>query len=100
MAQGQTRGGHEEPYAEISAAQAAQQGLRQVVGLTGKDAVGVVSVEPIDEGWRVAVEVVEDRRVPASTDMLSIYEADLDLGGDLLGCQRTRRYQRGKADGG
>ncbi len=89
----------EEPYTEVTAAQAAREGLRQIVGLTGKDAVGVVSVKPTDDGWRVAVEVVEDHRIPASTDLLSIYEADLDMTGDLLGCHRTRRYQRGKADG-
>lgn len=90
----------DEEYEEVSAAQAAQEGLRQIVGLTGKDPIGVVSVEPTDDGWRVGVEVVEDRRIPASSDLLSIYEAELDMAGSLIGYQRRRRYQRGKADGG
>lgn len=90
----------QDQYTEVSAAQAAQEGVRQVAGLTGKEAIGVVSIEAIDEGWRVGVEVVEDHRIPASTDMIGVYEADLDLAGALIGCQRTRRYQRGKADGG
>jgi hypothetical protein len=90
----------DEDYDEVSAAEAAQEGLRQIVGLTGKEAIGVVSVEATDDGWRIGVEVVEDRRIPASTDLLSIYEADLDMTGSLIGYQRKRRYQRGKADGG
>lgn len=90
----------EEEYAEMSAAEAAREGLRQIVGLTGKDPLGVVSVQPTNDGWLIGVEVVEDHRIPASTDLLGLYEVELDLAGGLLGYQRSRRYQRGKADGG
>jgi hypothetical protein len=100
MAHEDDRSYADEEYEEVSAAEAAQEGLRQIVGLTGKDPIGIVSVEPTDDGWRVGVEVVEDHRIPMSADLLSIYEAELDLAGSLVGYQRTRRYQRGKADGG
>ncbi|MFU8874866.1 gas vesicle protein [Micromonospora sp. SL4-19] len=88
----------EEDYEEISAAEAAREGLRQIVGLTGKDPLGVTSIEPTDDGWRIGVEVVEDHRIPASTDLLGLYEVELDLTGSLLAYRRTRRYQRGKGD--
>lgn len=84
----------------ISAAEAAREGLRQVVALTGRDPLGITSIQPIDDGWLVGVEVVEDHRIPASTDLLGLYEVELDLAGGLLGYRRTRRYQRGKGDGG
>jgi hypothetical protein len=84
---------------EISAAEAAREGLRQIVALTGKEPLGVTSIEATDDGWLVGVEVVEDSRIPTSTDLLGLYEIDLDLAGDLLGYRRTSRYQRGKGDG-
>ncbi|MGR6322446.1 gas vesicle protein [Micromonospora soli] len=88
----------EDDYEEISAAEAAREGLRQIAGLTGKDPLGITSIQPTDDGWLVGVEVVEDHRIPASTDLLGLYEVELDLAGSLLGYRRTRRYQRGKGD--
>ncbi|MEH1055710.1 gas vesicle protein [Micromonospora sp. CPCC 206171] len=90
----------DEDYEPVSAAEAAREGLRQLVGLTGKDPLGVTSIQPTDDGWLVGVEVVEDHRIPASTDLLGLYEVELDMAGGLLGYRRTRRYQRGKGDGG
>ncbi|WP_089157453.1 gas vesicle protein GvpO [Micromonospora sp. NBS 11-29] len=99
-------GGGEDRYLDehdeeaISAAEAAREGLHQVVALTGKDPLGVTSIQPTDDGWLVGVEMVEDHRIPASTDLLGLYEVELDMTGVLLGYRRTRRYQRGKGDGG
>jgi hypothetical protein len=102
------RGGREEPdryaddedYEPVTAAEAAREGLRQIVGLTGKDPLGITSIQPTDDGWLVGVEVVEDHRIPASTDLLGLYEIELDMAASLLGYRRTRRYQRGKGDVG
>ncbi|MGC1214394.1 MAG: gas vesicle protein, partial [Micromonospora sp.] len=92
---------YEEEYVEgVSAAEAAREGLRQIAALTGKDPLGTTSLESIEEGWLVGVEVVEDHRIPASTDLLGLYEVELDVEGGLLGYRRLRRYQRGKGDGG
>jgi Gas vesicle synthesis protein GvpO len=82
------------------AARAAQLGLRQIGELTGKRPEGVTGVEPGEDGWIVGVEVVEDRRVPSSADILAIYEAELDTNGDLLSYRRVRRYARGRGDDG
>lgn len=82
----------------LTAAQVAQQGLRQITELTGKQTEGVTGVEPAEDGWIVGVDVVEDRRIPSSTDLLATYEAELDMDGELLSYRRIRRYTRGRGD--
>jgi hypothetical protein len=57
----------------------------------------MTAVKPTDDGWIVELEVVTDRRIPSSADMLALYEIELDVDGELLGYQRTRRYIRGQA---
>jgi hypothetical protein len=85
---------------ELTAAEAGRYGLRQIAELTDKETEGVTGVEPSDDGWLVTVEVVEDRRIPSSTDVLSTYEAELGLDGELIAYRRVRRYSRGRGDDG
>ncbi|BCL14285.1 gas vesicle protein GvpO [Micromonospora sagamiensis] len=89
---------YEEEAEPITAGEAARVGLRQVSQLTGRDPSGVISVQPTGDGWRVGVELVEDHRIPASTDLLGLYEVDLDADGEVLSFRRVRRYQRGKGE--
>jgi hypothetical protein len=84
----------------LSAAEAAATGARHVAELTGKEVTGVTSVRPADDGWVVGVEVVEDHRIPSSTDLLALYEAEVAADGTLMAYQRRRRYSRGQGDGG
>jgi hypothetical protein len=84
----------------LSAARAAQAGLRLITDLTGREVAGVTSLEPAGRGWVVGVEVIEDRRIPSSTDVLALYEAKIDETGELLASDRKRRYARGKGDVG
>ncbi len=81
----------------LPAAAAAEAGLRQIAALTGKSPEGVTGVEPTEDGWLVSVEVLEDRRVPSSGDILALYAAELDLDGSLLAYRRARRYSRNHA---
>jgi hypothetical protein len=81
-----------------TASAAAAKALRYVGELITSDPVGVTSVEPAEDGWLVEVEVIEERRIPSSADMLALYEIELDSGGALLAYRRTRRYSRGRAD--
>ncbi len=53
-----------------------------------------------ESGWTVTVEMLEDRRIPSSTDILATYEAELDDDGELLGYRRVRRYSRGLGNDG
>jgi hypothetical protein len=82
----------------LSAAEAGREGLRNISELTGKDPEGVTGVTRSEDGWLVTVEVVEDRRIPSSTDVLSTYETEITDDGELLSYQRVRRYARGRGD--
>jgi hypothetical protein len=82
----------------LTAAKAGQAARRQIAELTGKDSEGVTGIEPADDGWMVGVEVVEDRRVPSSVDILATYEVELDTGGELVSYRRVKRYTRGHGD--
>ncbi len=79
----------------LGAATAGQAGLRHIAELTARETEGVTRVRPEGDGWLVGVEVVEDRRIPSSGDILALYEAELDADGDLLSYQRLKRYRRG-----
>ncbi|MFG2892514.1 gas vesicle protein [Streptomyces sp. NPDC048248] len=59
---------------------------------------GVSAVRRTDDGWCVAVEVLELERIPDTTSLLASYDVLLDQEGQLLEYYRTRRYRRGAAD--
>ncbi|MEV0198622.1 gas vesicle protein GvpO [Nonomuraea sp. NPDC050691] len=84
----------------LSASTAGEAGLRHIAELTSREPEGVTLVKPSDGGggWTVGVEVVEDRRIPSSGDILALYEAELDEEGGLLSYRRLRRYRRGSGD--
>jgi Gas vesicle synthesis protein GvpO len=87
-----------EDWRPLSAGEAGREGLRQITELTGKEPEGVTGVAQSQDGWLVTVEVVEDRRIPSSSDILSTYETEIDDDGELLSYRRTRRYARGRGD--
>lgn len=82
----------------LSASTAGTAGLRHIAELTSKDTEGVTLVRPWEDGWLVEVEVVEDRHIPSTGDMLSLYQAEMDPTGKLLSYRRVRRYRRGRPD--
>lgn len=82
-----------------SAGTAARKAAAEVADLTGRAPESVVSVQRNDDGWLVGVEVVEVHRIPDTTDILAIYEAQLDQTGELISYHRKRRYPRGQGDG-
>jgi hypothetical protein len=73
----------------------AREGARQLAELTGREVEGVVGFSRSEDGWTVEVEVLELSRIPNTTDVLAIYQLDLDEDGELDGYRRTRRYTRG-----
>ena len=81
----------------ISAREAAQLAPEYFTEITNRRRERTTGVEATDEGgWTVEVEVVEDRRIPSTADILALYEIELDGDGELLAWQRTRRYMRGQ----
>ena len=92
--------GHEAPRhgSSFTAKQAARAALRQIIELTDKQAESITGVERKEEGWTVSIEVVEDRRIPSSADILATYETRIDEDGELMSYRRVRRYSRGRGD--
>jgi hypothetical protein len=80
---------------QSSPAELAQAAARQLNGLTGHEVEAVTGLERTDDGWTVQVEVVELRRIPSTTDVLAIYDIQVDGHGDLQGYRRVDRYSRG-----
>lgn len=89
----------EGPTERGDVATAAQAGRRLIAAVTGKEPEGVTSVEPTDTGWVIEVEVLEDRHIPSSADVLALYEVEVDADGTLLSYRRTERYTRGRGGG-
>ncbi len=72
----------------------AERAKQQLAELTSL-ALGTVSaMSHDDEGWHVAVDMIELRKIPDSTDVLAVYEALLNDKGELLTYKRVRRYRR------
>lgn len=83
----------------LTLAEAARLGMRQIADFTGRSPEGVTSVEPAENGWFVEVEVLEDKHIPSSSDILGLYEVVIDQEGALESYRRLRRYARGRAIG-
>lgn len=67
----------------------------QCIGeLTDKPCRGATSVLPSDDGWIVEVEIVEDERIPSTTDILGLYKVEIRRDGAVASYQRIRRYWR------
>ena len=82
----------------MTAAEAAKAALREIAELTAKQPEGVTEVERTEDGWTVGIELVEDQRIPSSSDILATYETTIDADGELLSYRRVRRYARGRGD--
>jgi hypothetical protein len=82
----------------MTAADSIRAAVTQFRTLTGREPDGVTGVRKTPDGWSVLVDVVELERIPATTTVLATYRVDLDPTGELLACERLRRYTRGTTD--
>jgi hypothetical protein len=94
---GGSRNGTGPSSKKSSASDIAAAAAQQLRDLSGKDPEAITGLERTEDGWRVEVDVVELRRVPATTDVIASYEVTLDESGELQGYRRLRRYSRGDA---
>lgn len=91
--------GSEPPAADgaiRTAREAASFALREIMKITEKQPESIIGVEPSRDGWSVRFEVVEDRRIPSSADILATYEAEIDAEGELMSFRRISSYTRGQ----
>lgn len=80
----------------IAGPEIARLAKEQLAQLTGLKADTVSELAKEADGWSVAVELCELKRIPESSDMLATYDALLDGNGVLIRYKRTRRYLRGQ----
>jgi hypothetical protein len=74
----------------------AQRAKEQLAQLTGLEPGTVSALSKDEEGWHVAVDMIEMKYIPDTRDVLATYETLLDDEGNLIRYQRTRRYHRGQ----
>ncbi|MFE0348278.1 gas vesicle protein GvpO [Streptomyces griseoluteus] len=58
----------------------------------------VCAVRRTEQGWCVAVDVLEVARIPDTTSLLATYEVELDKSGRPAEYRRVCRYHRGTAN--
>jgi hypothetical protein len=68
----------------------------ELADLIGQTPEGIVAVDKFEDGWRVLVEVVESHRIPETTDIMAVYEVDVDSDATVTGYRRMDRYVRGR----
>lgn len=59
---------------------------------------GVCAVRRTEQGWCVALDVLEVPRIPDTTSLLATYEVELDESGRPAQYRRVCRYHRGAAN--
>ena len=74
------------------------QALQELEGLVGCPAEGVSGIRKNDDGWVVLVDVLELERIPATTDVLGLYEVTMDGDGEVSGYRRVKRYLRSQVE--
>jgi len=85
---------HRNPQVFLTSAVVIARARDELAALTGYKTDSVSGFEKTDDGWRLTVTVVELRRIPASTDILATYEANLNEAGDIVNYHRGTRYCR------
>ena len=66
----------------------------RTLAMTRLKVSSIISAAKADDGWHVAVELVERAAVPDSGDLLGIYEVQLNHTGDVTRYERTRVRRR------
>jgi hypothetical protein len=97
---GEQRDHDERGASNSNVAQIVGRARTQIEQLLGSQPERVSGVDRSDGSWHVTVEVVELRRIPDSTDVLSSYEVVLDEDGNLVRLERRRRYRRAQVEEG
>lgn len=100
-------GAEDEPPEESASAAAAastsvkwwvESAITQLRSIIGLRIEGVSAMHSGEDGGRtLAIDVLEQARVPSSGDQLATYEVVLDAGGDLVGYERVARFRRNQA---
>lgn len=75
----------------------AERAKSQLAELTGLKPMAVTQAFKDEQGWHIALDMLEMSRIPPATDVLGDYEVLLDDSGSLLRFERRRTRLRGEA---
>ena len=78
----------------LSMSEVIQKARSELNNLIGLDISSTVKAVREDEGYLVAVEVIEKHSIPDGMDILATYEAKVDPDGNMLEFKRTRMRKR------
>ena len=67
---------------------------RQMAAITGLSPDVVARFDRADEGWAVAIDMLEHRAIPRTNDLISAFEVTLDGAGRILRWKRVGRFHR------
>lgn len=65
-----------------------------IVELTSQPFDAIAICEPLEDGWRVVVDVIESKARMGDDDMLSTYELNMNAEGGIRGYKRISRHRR------
>ncbi len=71
---------------------------RQMASITGLLPDTISRFDQAEEGWTMAIDMLEHRSVPRTQDLLASFEVVLDGSGQVIRWQRTGRFVRGQHD--
>ena len=74
----------------------AEQAKSQLAEVTGLKPVTVTRTLKDEQGWHIALDMLEMSRIPTATDVLGDYEVLLDENGNMLMFERKRTRLRGE----
>ena len=74
----------------------AERAKSQVAEVTGLKPITVAGAFKDEQGWHVALDMLEMPRIPTATDVLGDYEILLDDNGNMLRFERKRTRLRGE----
>ena len=78
----------------MTAADVVMHAMTELARISGLQADHVSSVACKPDGWHVTVDLIELKRIPASTDVIAAYAAVFTPDGSLVSYHRRRRYFR------
>ena len=74
----------------------AERGKSQLADMTGLKPITVTGAFKDEQGWHIALDMLEMSRIPTATDVLGDYEVILDDGGNMLRFDRKKTRLRGE----
>ena len=74
----------------------AERAKTQLAEITGLKPITVTGASRDEQGWHIALDMLEMSRIPNSTDVLGDYEVLLDDNGNMLKFERKQTRLRGE----